>query len=283
MKVLVLSYNNCANFGDRLGLDLVVRLLPPEAEIYISPLPPFWKQIEGSFDLVIVGSGHSIFHRTLQKEFLDFLSKQQIVVGIFGLQYHEMLPLQGLKELFSTLDCWFSRSEYDIEFLGRHSSLPKHYAHLGDWLINAFPLVSWTDGRTGEIPADFISASHDIQRTIQKIQAFRRISSARLHPVLCALTSAEQVRYQEQSEMGSECMSGKFHSMFLDVFGKTPKPGEWFDVDRHDVKLYKSSVYSKTELMREYFWRVLDSSLADLLSDKTVTSFSQCLNLKPLP
>ena len=283
MKVLVLSYNNCANFGDRLGLDLVVRLLPPEAEIYISPLPPFWKQIEGSFDLVIVGSGHSIFHRTLQKEFLDFLSKQQIVVGIFGLQYHEMLPLQGLKEFFSTLDCWFSRSEYDIEFLGRHSSLPKHYAHLGDWLINAFPLVSWTDGRTGEIPADFIRASHDIQRTIQKIQAFRRISSARLHPVLCALTSAEQVRYQEQSEMGSECMSGKFHSMFLDVFGKAPKPGEWFDVDRHDVKLYKSSVYSKTELMREYFWRVLDSSLADLLSDKTVTSFSQCLNLKPLP
>ena len=283
MKVLVLSYNNCSNFGDRLGLDLVVRLLPPEAEVYISPLPPFWRQIDGSFDMVIVGSGHSIFHRTLEKEFLDFLSKQKIVVGIFGLQYHEMLPLRELKELFSNLDCWFSRSEYDIDFLGRLSSLPKHYAHLGDWLINAFPIVSWTDERTCEVPADFIKMSHDIQRTIQKIQSFRRISSARLHPVLCALASAEEVRYQEQSEMGSECMSGKFHSMFLDVFRKAPEPGEWFKVDRGDVKLYKSSVYSNTELMREYFWRALGSSLADRLSGKTATFFSKYLNTKPLP
>ena len=262
MKVLVLSYHNLANFGDRLGLDLVIRLLPPDAEVYLSPLPPFWRQIDGSFDIVVVGTGHSIFHRTLEKEFLDFLSKQRIVVGIFGLQYHEMLPLQRLKELFSTLDCWFSRSEYDIDFLGHRSSLPRQFAHLGDWLINAFPIVSWTDERTCEIPADFIRQSQDIQRTIQQIQVFRRISSARLHPVLCALASAEEVRYQEQAEMGSECMSGKFHSMFLDVFGKAPEPGEWFKVDRRDVKLYKSSVYSKTELMREYIWKSIGKPLA---------------------
>ena len=275
MKVLVLSYNNCENFGDRLGLDLVVRLLPPEAEVYVSPLPPFWRQIDSSFDMVVVGTGHSIFHRTLEKEFLDFLSKQKLVVGIFGLQYHEMLPLQGLKELFSALDCWFSRSEYDIDFLARRSALPRQFAHLGDWLINAFPIVSWTDGRTCEIPADFIRQSQDIQRTIQAIQAFRRISSARLHPVLCALTSAEEVRYQEQAEMGSECMSGKFRSMFLDVFGKTPEPGEWFKVDRRDVKLYKSSVYSKTELMREYIWNSMGKSLAPGSVDGGLPAFVQ--------
>lgn len=262
MKVLVLSYNNCANFGDRLGLDLVVRLLPPEAEVYISPLPPFWRQIDGSFDMVVVGTGHSMFHGTLEKEFLDFLSKQRIVVGIFGLQYHEMLPLRQLIELFSMLDCWFSRSEHDIDFLGQHSSLPRQYAHLGDWLINAFPIVSWTDERTCEIPADFIRKSQDIQRTIQQIQRFRRVSSARLHPILCALASADEVRYQEQAEMGSECVSGKFRSMFLDVFGRSPEPGEWFSVERRLVQSYKSSVYAKTELMREYIWNIMGKSLA---------------------
>ena len=101
----------------------------------------------------------------------------------------------------------------------------------------------------------------DIQRTIQTIQAFRRVSSARLHPVLCALASAEEVKYQEQAEMGSECISGKFRSMFLDVFGKSPEPGEWFKVDRRDVKLYKSSVYSKTELMREFIWNSMGKAL----------------------
>ena len=283
MKVLVLSYNNCVNFGDRLGLDLIVRLQPPEAELFVSPLPPFWKQIDNaSFDMVVVGTGHSVFHQTLERAFLEFLKKQKIVVGIFGLQYHQMLPLDSVKELFSIVDCWFSRSAYDIEFLQDLSSLPRQFAHLGDWLINAFPIVPWVDGRTCEVPADFIMQSRDIQRTIQTIQRFRRVSSARLHPVLCALASADEVRYQEQAEMGSTCLSGKFNSMFLDIFGKSPEPGEWFKVDRGDVSSYKSSVYLKTELMREYLWSALGSSLADRLSQKTAASFIQCLDSKPL-
>lgn len=283
MKILVLSYNNCANFGDRLGLDLMIRLLPPEAEICISPLPPFWKQPDGSFDLVVVGTGHSIFHKTLDRKLLDFLAKQKCVIGIFGLQYHQMLPAKDVNELFSVLDCWFSRSKYDIDFLGQFSSLPRRFAHLGDWLINAFPIVSWVDERTCEIPADFIRSSRDIQRTIQEIQKFRRISSARLHPVLCALTSADEVRYQEQMEMGSECVSGKFRSMFLDVFGRFPEPGEWLKVDRRIVQSYKSSVYSKTELMREYLWSTLGLSFARGPEEESSTSFIQCLPPKPPP
>lgn len=275
MKILVLSYNNCANFGDRLGLDLMIRLLPPEAEICISPLPPFWKQPDGSFDLVVVGTGHSIFHKTLDRKLLDFLAKQKCVIGIFGLQYHQMLPAKDVNELFSVLDCWFSRSKYDIDFLGQFSSLPRRFAHLGDWLINAFPIVSWVDERTCEIPADFIRQSQDIQRTIQQIQRFRRVSSARLHPVLCALASADEVRYHEQAEMGSEYVSGKFRSMFLDVFGSSPEPGEWFGVDRRLVQSYKSSVYTKTELMREYIWNIMGKSLAPGSVDGGLPAFVQ--------
>ena len=273
MRVLVLSYNVCANFGDRLGLDLIIRLLPPEAEICISPLPPFWKKPEGFFDLVVVGTGHSIFHKTLDKQLIDFLREQKSVVGVFGLQYHELLPAEEMNEFFSSIDCWFSRSKYDIDFLRRNASLPRRFAHLGDWLINAFPIVSWVDERTCQIGPDFINTERDIQRTIQEIQKFRRISSARLHPVLCALASADEVSFQEQAEMGSQCVSGKFRSMFLDIFGKSPEPGEWFRVERCIVQSYKSSVYIKTELMREFVWTTLGKSFALRPEKESLTSF----------
>jgi len=273
MRVLVLSYNVCANFGDRLGLDLIIRLLPPEAEICISPLPPFWKKPEGFFDLVVVGTGHSIFHKTLDKQLIDFLREQKSVVGVFGLQYHELLPAEEMNEFFSSIDCWFSRSKYDIDFLRRNASLPRRFAHLGDWLINAFPIVSWVDERTCQIGPDFINTERDIQRTIQEIQKFRRISSARLHPVLCALASADEVSFQEQAEMGSQFVSGKFRSMFLDIFGKSPEPGEWFRVERCIVQSYKSSVYIKTELMREFVWTTLGKSFALRPEKESLTSF----------
>ena len=80
MKVLIISYSNRSNFGDRIGLDLVQRLLPPETEIFVSNLPPFWVEPNNDFDLVIVGTGHSIFHESLDKKFLDFLEKQNCVI-----------------------------------------------------------------------------------------------------------------------------------------------------------------------------------------------------------
>ena len=178
-----------------------------------------------------------------------------------------------MNEFFSTIDCWFSRSKYDIDFIRRNASLPKRFAHLGDWLINAFPIVSWVDERTLEIGADFINSDRDIQRTIQEIQKFRRISSARLHPVLCALASADEVSFQEQAEMGSQCVSGKFRSMFLDIFGKSPEPGEWFRIERCIVQSYKSSVYTKTELMRDFIWTTLGKSFDLRPEEESLTSF----------
>ena len=73
--------------------------------------------------------------------------------------------------------------------------------------------------------------------------------------------------------MGSQCVSGKFRSMFLDIFGKSPQPGEWFRVERCIVQSYKSSVYIKTELMREFVWTTLGKSFALRPEKESLTSF----------
>ena len=61
-----------------------------------------------------------------------------------------------------------------------------------------------------------------LDRVIQQIQKHKLVISERLHPLLCALTSAERVAYQEQRESGSgTAVSGKFRTMLIDVFGRT--------------------------------------------------------------
>lgn len=60
MKVLVISYNNVGNFGDRLGYHLINSVLPPEAEVYFANFKP-WNIPSFSFDLLILGIGNSIF------------------------------------------------------------------------------------------------------------------------------------------------------------------------------------------------------------------------------
>lgn len=254
MKVLILGYHTCMNFGDRLGLDLVTRLLPPEALVTRKTLPPFWDEPGEDFDLVIVGTGHSIFHKSLDPEFLKFLSRQRLVYGIFGFQYHNLIPKESLRQLLGSMDHWFSRSNEDIIFANSIGCIESEHTHLGDWLINAFPMTSWYVNKTLVIPASFKSQLLDLQVTIQQIQAFRRVSSARLHPILCALTSAEKVKYNEQAEMGGMAISGKFRSMFIDIFNNFPSEGEWFDIDKAMVQEYKLRVYGNTEKMREIVW-----------------------------
>jgi hypothetical protein len=64
------------------------------------------------------------------------------------------------------------------------------------------------------------------------------VFSPRLHPLLCALCSAELVAYQEQRPDGREA-SGKFRSLFLDIFGADKPEGQFWPVDREAVVRYK--------------------------------------------
>jgi hypothetical protein len=90
-----------------------------------------------------------------------------------------------------------------------------------------------------------------MDRTIQHIQRHKRVFSERLHPLLCALTSAEQVAYVEQREMGDRMhASGKFRSMLFDVFGQTFPENIFWPVDRGRVAAYKTKVRTNTDALR---------------------------------
>ena len=93
------------------------------------------------------------------------------------------------------------------------------------------------------MPPEVVNNELALDRTIQKIQAYRRVRTARLHPLLCALTSAEEVAYHEQREGPQQGQpSGKFAAQLEDVFGRTFPEGEFFKVDRDAVLRYKIMV-----------------------------------------
>jgi hypothetical protein len=106
-------------------------------------------------------------------------------------------------------------------------------------LISAFPNAKPTLDRTLVIPADIKSRDMPLDRLIQQIQSYRRVSTARIHPMLCALTSAEEIQYQEQAEDPNQQCSGKFRSQLYDIFGRTFDEDKYFAIDREAVIRYK--------------------------------------------
>jgi hypothetical protein len=65
-----------------------------------------------------------------------------------------------------------------------------------------------------------------------------------MHPLLCALTSAELVAYAEQPSIQMpDIVSGKFRSMLIDIFGRSYPEKKFFIVDRDAVRRYKARVH----------------------------------------
>ncbi|MDF2577012.1 MAG: Methyltransferase FkbM family [Chlamydiales bacterium] len=135
-KVLVLSYNNVGNFGDRLGYHLVNQILPAHAITTFANFKP-WNIPQEDFDLVILGIGNSIFGNMYTDQLLKLLEKTPASIGIFGTQYREMMPLERLQTALDRLTFWYARYQEDIQLYGRNRN---NVRHLGDWLINAFPI-----------------------------------------------------------------------------------------------------------------------------------------------
>jgi hypothetical protein len=115
--------------------------------------------------------------------------------------------------------------------------------HLGDWLIDQFPTSVPTDEKQLQI-GDEVLMELPLDRTIQHIQKHKTVFSTRLHPLLCALTSAEAVAYAEQpAGGGTSIVSGKYRSMFIDIFGRNYPEKTFFAVDRNAVARYKARVH----------------------------------------
>ncbi|THD53630.1 hypothetical protein [Phenylobacterium sp.] len=258
-RVAVVSYYNDPNFGDRLGFHVINSLLPANAVVTHATINP-WSLFDESFDLVIIGIGNSLNAPPIAKPQLQRLVESAPhTLGVFGTQYRhqyrEWIDPALFDALLSNLTTWWARYEEDIEAFGRGR---KNVRHLGDFLISAFPMATPTRDRNLVIPADFRSKDLSLDRVIQQIQSYRRVTTARLHPMLCALTSADQVRYQEQRETaGSQVNSGKFRSQLYDIFGRTYDEDRFFDVDRDAVVRYKSRVEANMAELRAEISRLL--------------------------
>ncbi len=243
-SVAVISYNDVGNFGDRLGYHIVNSLLPPEAEVHSLTFRTL-QNARPSYDLVVLGIGNSIFKPLLNDALFDVVGRGKAAIGIFGTQYREFIARPTLDRLIDRLDTWFARYEEDVYLYGRDRG---NVVHLGDWLISQFPMSRAEDDTPLQI-GDEIWNDLPLDRTIQRIQRYKNVFSTRLHPLLCALTSAELAAYAEQPGEGG-ALSGKFRSMLLDIFGRTYPERKFFVVDRNAVARYKARVDANVALVR---------------------------------
>lgn len=253
-KVAIYSWTHISNnFGDRFPYHLAPMLFPANWELNFYGITPYDFNNLKKYDLVILGMGNSIFHEVLrQEDFLDFFSTANKLVGIFGTQFRPLIDKEIFGSLIGQLDYWFARYKDDIEIYGK--DVP-HASHLGDWLISLFPVSRWTDKGDLILRNEHICNNNmPLDRLMQHIQKWRRVSSPRVHTLLCALCSAEYARYQEERDHmhnGEAIASGKFRSMLSDVFNKNIHEDEWFKVNREIVIKYKTDVRSNMARMRK--------------------------------
>lgn len=252
-RVLVMSYNNVGNFGDRLGFHLINSLMPAGAEIHHAHFQP-WDVPPGDFDLLVLGIGNSVFHPILTDQLLELTRRIPRSVGIFGTQYREAIDRRRMSELLDRLTVWFARYEEDLLLYGAGR---QNAVHLGDWLISAFPMTRWNRDETLHVGRE-VWNDLPLDRTIQNIQKYRSVVSERIHPLLCALTSAERVAYKEQREDGSGNNSGKFRSLLIDIFGQTRPESNFFEVPRDAVAAYRARAMRVMSGMPQLFNRLLE-------------------------
>lgn len=237
-NVAVISYNDVGNFGDRLGYHMINSLLPGDALVDHLTFRTL-DRARASYDLIVLGIGNSIYGPLLTDELMKVLSRGKAKVGIFGTQYRDLIPRAALDGLVDRLDTWFARYADDVLLYGRGRS---NVEHLGDWLIDQFPMTTPVVDEQLNI-GDEIWNNLPLDRVIQDIQRHKKVFSTRLHPLLCALTSAETVAYTEQTAGDTAIVSGKFRSMLIDIFGRTYPEKDFFAVDRDAVSRYRLRVH----------------------------------------
>lgn len=253
--IAVVSESDTGTFGDRLGLHMINAMLPGEANVHHLTFKTL-AQAREQYDLVVLGVGNAMFQPLIGDGVLDILARTKSAIGIFGTQYRELIPRPALDRVIDRLDTWFAPYEDDVLLYGRGRS---NVVHLGDWLIDQFPLAEATLDEPLQIGAE-IPADLALDRTIQAIQRHKQVHSARLRPFLCALTSAHYAAYSEEaSGQMPGVVSGKFRSMLIDIFGRTYPEREFFMVDRDAVMRYKARVHRNVGKVAETIQTMLRS------------------------
>ena len=168
-------------------------------------------------------------------------------------QYRGAIQSQSLRNVLKHVDTWYARYEEDARLYGE---MAKETVHLGDWLIDAFPMANAELDEMLTI-GDEVWGNQPLDRTIQHIQRYKTVHSPRIHPLLCALTSAQTMAFTEQRGLDGVEVSGKFRSMLFDIFGRTYPENTLCTFDREKVRAYKAKVNRSIEGMRENLHRVL--------------------------
>jgi hypothetical protein len=236
-RVAVISADDAGDFGARLGRQIINTLLPGEAEADHLNLHTLG-QARGNYDLVVLGTGDSLFPTPLGEEILDVVSHAKAAIGIFGTHSRELISRPVLDRLIDRLDTWFTRYEDDVLMYGRGR---RNVVHLGDWLIDQFPLARPINDEPLMISAE-VGQEFALDRAIRTIQQHKQVYSTLPSALLCALTSAELAAYTEPS-MPRSLAGGQFRSMLIDIFGRTFPEQKFFLVDRDAVTWYKARVH----------------------------------------
>lgn len=235
-SVAVVSNHAAGSFGERLGAQMINALLPGEADVHHLTFETL-AQARASYDLVVLGTGNSLFQPLLGEEVLDVVGRGKTAIGIFGTQYRELVPRPALERLIDRLDTWFARYQDDVMMYGRGRN---NVEHLGDWLIDLFPLTTATDDRQLRLG----ESAQEPPADIETIQRHKQVFSADPQQFLCALTSAELAAYAEKPAVEvPHAASGHFRSMLIDIFGRSYPQKEFFLVDRDAVARYKARVH----------------------------------------
>jgi hypothetical protein len=246
-SVAVVSDSDAGDFGGRLGLSMINALLPGEAEVHHLTFRTL-HEARDKYDLVVLGTGNSLFQPLIGDAVLDIVGRGKAAIGIFGTQYRELIPRVGLDRLLDRLDTWFARTEDDVLMYGRGRS---NVVHLGDWLIDQFPIVRASEDEPLQIGGE-IGKDLALDRAIQLIQRHKQVYSAQPQPLLCALTAAELVAYaDEPAQQMPGVASGHFRSMLIDIFGRSYPEKKFFMVDRDAVARYKARVHRNVAVVGE--------------------------------
>ena len=246
-NVAVMSFGDDDTFGDRLGAHMINALLPGEAEVHHLNLSTL-QEARHQYDLVVLGTGNSLFQPLLNGDVLELLGRGKSSIGIFGTQYRELLPRPAIDRVIERLDTWYARSEDDVLMYGRGRN---NVVHLGDWIVDQFPLSRPFETTPLQIGPE-TGVELPLDRIIKIIQSHREVHSARLAPLLCALTSADYASYEETpSAHQPGIVSGRFRSMLIDIFGRSYPEKELFMVDRDAVRRYKARVHRNVTMVGE--------------------------------
>jgi hypothetical protein len=244
-SVAVVSDSDGSDFGGRLGLSMINALLPGEAEVHHLTFRTL-NEAREAYDLVVLGTGNSLLQPLMSDALLNVAERGKAAIGIFGTQYRELLPRPVIDRLLDRLDVWYARNEDDVLMYGRGRA---NVVHLGDWLIEQFPLTRASADAPLEIGGEMGELALD--RAIQTIQMHRQVYSSRLAPFLCALTSADYAAYAEAPAANMPDMrSGTFRSLLVDVFGRGYPEKQFFMVDRDAVARYKARVHRNVAELR---------------------------------